>query len=85
MTAAAKELEKIRVFFLAIKDPGQRKAFAKRCRTTVGQIANVYRGQRRPSVSMSIAFDRETGGQVRMEKLRPDVDWKYLKETLATR
>ena len=80
-----KELEKLRLFMLAMRDVTARKAFAKRCKTTVGQLANVYRAQRTPNITLAISLDRETSGQLRMEKLRPDIDWKYLRATLAAR
>lgn len=56
--------------------------FAKRCGTTAGQIKQVRCG-RVPGESLAINIERETGGKVRCEELRPDVDWAYIRGTSA--
>lgn len=56
--------------------------FAARCETTVGQIRQVSNG-RRPGEKLAVNIDRETGGVVSCESLRPDVDWAYLRNTSA--
>lgn len=58
----------------------QRKLdFCRRCGTSWNLLRQVARGQKSPSVTMCIAIERGTRGDVRCETLRPDIDWLYLK------
>lgn len=57
------------------------KDFAARCGTTVGQLRQVSRGNRRAGESLAINIERESGGDIRCEELRPDVDWGYIRGT----
>ena len=61
------------------KQPGALEDFAERCGTSVGQMQHVARGHRRAGESLAINIERESGGVVRCETLRPDVDWAYLR------
>lgn len=58
--------------------------FAARCATTPGQLNQVARGYRRAGESLAINIERETGGKVLCEDLRPDVDWGYLRGTASS-
>lgn len=58
--------------------------FARRCETSVGQIKQVALGNRRAGESLAINIERESGGAVRCEDLRPDVDWAYIRGTGST-
>lgn len=60
---------------------GSLPAFAKRCATTPGQLKQVAFGSRRAGESLAINIERESGGAVRCEDLRPDVDWAYLRNS----
>lgn len=59
--------------------------FARRCGLTgANPSAYLYqlsRGIRRIPESLAIAFERESGGVVRAEISRPDVDWQYLRQS----
>jgi len=57
-----------------------RQCFAERCETTTGHLRNVAYGKS-CSESLAINIERESGGTVRCETLRPDVDWGYLRGT----
>ena len=59
----------------------ERAAFAVRCNTSVGYIRKVVSAKKKFGESLCIAFERETGGKVRCEMLRDDVDWAYLRGT----
>lgn len=59
--------------------PAERTAFAERCGTTDGHLRNVSYGYRRCAESLAIAIERESGGQIRVEDLRPDVDWAVIR------
>lgn len=60
-------------------DKLQLEEFAASCSTTVGQIKQVAYG-RRVSAELAIAIDRQSGGAVTCESLRPDIDWQYLRQ-----
>ena len=58
----------------------ERPGFAVRCGTSVGHLRNIAYGK--PCAEkLAIAIERESGGEVRCETLRPDVDWAYLRNT----
>lgn len=58
-----------------------RHELAKECQTTYGHLRNVAYGAKSCAESLAINIERETGGVVRCEDLRPDVDWAYLRGT----
>ena len=59
----------------------QLEAFATSCGTTVGQIRQVAGEHRRAGETLAINIERESGGAVLCESLRPDVDWAYIRST----
>jgi DNA-binding transcriptional regulator YdaS (Cro superfamily) len=71
--------------FLFAMPMGLRVAFAERCGTTYGHIRNVSYGQKACAPELAINIERESGGAVRCEELRPDVDWAYLRRSRAKR
>lgn len=46
-------------------------------------ISQWARGKRRVPAEHCPSIDRETGGAVSCEELRPDVDWAYLRGSTA--
>lgn len=68
-----------RTYFLSIPT-AERAAFAARCGTSLRFLTNVAYG-RKPGEKLCIAIERESGGKVRCEVLRDDVDWGYLRGT----
>jgi DNA-binding transcriptional regulator YdaS (Cro superfamily) len=67
--------------YLETLSVAEREEFAKRCGTTAGHLRNVSYGYRSCAESLAIAIERESGGSVRCENLRPDVDWQFLRNT----
>lgn len=59
---------------------GERDSFAERCDTSFGHLRNIAYGKT-CGESLAINIERESGGAVRCEDLRPDVDWAYLRST----
>lgn len=64
----------------------QRGDFAGRCGAKATYLnmvafgAMAHNGKpKRVSAAIAIAIERESGGAVRCETLRPDVDWAYLR------
>lgn len=66
---------------LARQSEGACEEFAKKCGTTIGQLRHVARGHRRAGESLAINVERESGGVIKCEDLRPDVDWAFLRGT----
>lgn len=58
---------------------GDRENFAKRCGTTANHLRNIAYGLKPCGEALCINIERESGGKVRCETLRPDVDWGYLR------
>lgn len=56
-----------------------RENFAKRCGTTANHLRNVAYELKPCGEALCINIERESGGVVRCETLRPDVDWGYLR------
>lgn len=59
----------------------ERAALAERCGTTAAHLRNVSYGDRTCGESLAINLERESGGEITCEDLRPDVDWAYLRST----
>lgn len=59
----------------------QLNEFAEQCQTSVGQLKQVAYGHRRASAALAINIERASGGEVRCEQLRDDIDWSYLRGT----
>ena len=61
--------------------PADQVAFAARCGTSAGYLRKAISIEQRIAESTAIAIERESGGAVRCEDLRPDVDWAYIRST----
>lgn len=66
--------------YLKTMDKDGLESLARRCGTSVGQLKQVAYGNRRASAGLAVSLDRETGGGIRCESLRPDIDWAYLRQ-----
>lgn len=53
-------------------------AFAARCGTSVGYLRKAASIGQNLGERLCVALERESGGAIRCESLRPDVDWAYL-------
>ena len=52
----------------------------ERCNTSEAYLRKAISKGQRLGESLCIKVDRESGGAVRCEDLRPDVDWAYLRD-----
>lgn len=73
-------MSEFRQFWLSLS-VAERPDFASRCETTAGHLRNIAYGSKPCAEKLAIAIERESGGVVRCESLRPDVDWAYLRTT----
>lgn len=55
--------------------------FARACGTSIGYLRKVCSTGQRIGADLCIEIERESGMRVRVEDLRPDVDWAYLRAT----
>ena len=69
--------------FIKTLSPEDLLSFASNCDTTPGHLKQVSNGHRRAGEYLAINIERESKGKVRCEKLRPDVDWAYIRGTSA--
>lgn len=78
-SAAVNELRN----FLNAMPIAEQEAFALRCGTTIGYLRKVCSTGQRIGESIVINIERETDRVIRCERLRPDVDWAYLRSSPA--
>lgn len=54
-----------------------RDGFARRCGTSLNYMKLVAYRSKKPNAELCIAIERESGGAVPVEELRPDIDWSF--------
>lgn len=69
--------------FLSQMTVSQREAFAKRCSTSAAHLRNVSYGAKTCGETLAMDVERESGGAVSCEELRPDLAerWAYMRST----
>ena len=55
--------------------PAERDAFVVRCETTQGYLRKAISVGQKIGAEICIRIERESGGVVQCEHIRPDVDW----------
>ncbi len=75
-------MESFKHYFMGTLTVTDREDFARRCNTSRQHLTNIAYGKH-CGESLAISIERESGGAVRCESLRPDVDWAYLRGTSA--
>lgn len=55
-----------------------REGFASRLGTTLPYLVHLGYGFRTASAELAVEIEKRTHGLVKVEELRPDVDWAYL-------
>lgn len=63
----------------------QRDRFAARCGTSFLHLRNCSLGFKTLSAVTAINVERESGGVIRVEQIRPDVDWAVIRNVKPTR
>lgn len=74
---------KLLIDYLNSLSTADQAAYAGRCGTSVGYLRKAASVGQRLGESLCIALDRESGGAVPCDVLRPDVDWGYLAQRAA--
>jgi DNA-binding transcriptional regulator YdaS (Cro superfamily) len=64
-------------YLKTLKTVEQRHDFAKQCGTSLAYLRRftMKTPNRRPSAGLCAAIERHSGGAVKRETLRPDIDW----------
>lgn len=57
----------------------EQQEYARRCGTSIGYLRKAISKGQRLGEGLVINLERESGGTVRCEEVRPDVDWAYLR------
>lgn len=70
--------------YLRSLEPQAQADFASRCGTTVGYLRKGAYVRAAFAVDLCLAIAVESGGAVKPEQLRPDLDWPYLRAALAS-
>lgn len=73
-------METLRTYLNSLSSQDQ-SVFCDRCKTSVGYLRKAISVGQKIGESLAIVIERESGGAVRCEDLRPDVDWAYLRGT----
>lgn len=77
----AKPIPELLEYLAALPNVESREAFAARCGTSLAFLKQVAYGHKPAGESLAINVDRESVGFVVCERLRPDVDFPYLRGT----
>lgn len=70
-------METLRLYLNSLSSADQLD-YARRCGTSLGYLRKAISIDQKIGEGLVITLERESGGAVRCENLRPDVDWKYL-------
>ena len=73
-------MESLRTYLNSLT-PTEQAAFAFRCGTTLGYLRKALSIRQQLGADLCIEIERESARRVRVEALRPDVDWAYLRDT----
>lgn len=72
--------EQLKNYFLSLSIDG-RKAFARECLTTIGNLQQVIYVNKKCSAQLAIRIDKASNGQVLCDSLCPDADFNYLRNS----
>jgi len=73
-------MDQLKAVLRTIKGEEAKVAFAKRCGTTLNHLRAIAYGAKPCGESLAINIERESGGAVKVESLRPDVDWAVVRK-----
>jgi DNA-binding transcriptional regulator YdaS (Cro superfamily) len=65
--------------YLKSLDPGSQAVFCARCGTSLRYLKKVMYGRKRLGDGLAVAIERESGGAVTCESLRPDLPWAHFR------
>lgn len=72
-------IEELKAFLRGVEGEEAQVQFAGRCGTTLKYLRQVAYGAKKANETLAINLERETDGAVRVERVRPDVDWAVIR------
>lgn len=69
----------LKPYLRTLPDKAAREAFASRCGTTLTYLRFVAYKAKKASAELAIAIERESGGKVRADEVRPDLSWDVIR------
>ncbi len=75
-------MEKLRLYLKSLPT-AEKNLFAQRCGTTYGYLRKAMSTGQPVAEKTCINIERESGGAVRVEDLRTDVDWAVIRNSPA--
>lgn len=72
-------MEELKAYLRSLEGEDAKLAFAKRCGTSLNYLKSVAYNAKKASESLAINIERESSGAVKVEMLRPDVDWAVIR------
>lgn len=73
------KIEQLKDFLLQMP-VAKRRVFAKECGTTLGQLTQIYCGNRSCNPTLAIEIDKHSKGAVKCDVLCPNTDFNYLRQ-----
>jgi DNA-binding transcriptional regulator YdaS (Cro superfamily) len=65
--------------YLAELPLGGQAQFATRCNISAAYLSQISTGFRAAGIELAAIIERESGGRVSVQEIRPDVDWKVIR------
>ena len=59
----------------------ERERLCERCGTTYGYVRKACYAGQQLGAAICVELEKQTQGDLRLEKMFPDVDWKYVRKT----
>ena len=71
-------MEALRVYLNSMS-PGKQESFAEECDTSLSYLRKAISVDQKIGEGLAMRIEKASGGKVRCEELRPDVDWAYMR------
>ena len=59
----------------------EQQLFAERCGTSIGYLRKAISAGQKLGADLAVNIERESGGAVRVESVRADIDWSFIRNT----
>lgn len=73
-------MDSLKIFLKSLETDEAREAFAGKCGTTLGHMRNASYGLRPLAPEICASAERESGGALVCDSLRPDLPWTRISD-----
>lgn len=73
-------MEKLRIYLNTLT-PAEQRAFGVACGTSIGYLRKAISNKQKFGGDLCVQIEKASKRAVRVEDLRPDVDWAYLRDS----